>query len=709
MLDAALSDFFGAAHRYGPAGPGKPAPPVRAVAITVGSGKSFAARLHASRFLGRLRDEGDPRRVALAVPTHALGDEQALLFGQLPESVVRGLAARVYKGREADDPDRPGAKMCLERDAVELARGVLASVPDTVCGVPGGPLCPRHGECGYQRQLREATEAPPDLWVVPHQRLFLASEGLGPFAAIIVDEAFWQAGLRRHPEFPLDALELDVVPGSPLGALRHRLMGLLRTLPDGPVPRAGLAAAFSEGVAGQAITMEWQRKAAVAMYPGMPVAGREDAYRAASANRRILAFGAAWRAVQALVAPDGPDRSGWLALGRGKEGERLVRVQGRESVRAAWQVPTLIMDAVLDVELVLPFYPQAVVAADITVEAPHQRIVQVGDDEYPLSMFKNDSDRERDLLTARNHLGAVRHVLWREARHSHPQTVLAVTQKRVGTLLRRFALPLNLELAHYRALAGRDSWKDVRTIVLVGRTLPRPGEVEELASRLSGRAVATLRASAADGPGQGSWYAYGRTRDRMVAGKWVEAVGPLHPDPLAESVRRQIAEAEHVQAIGRGRGVSRDAGSPLDVLVLCSLPLRLPVSQLIRKKQLAATPVEEMLREGGVALANGTHASLAYPSLWRTTEAAKQAIRRAKLASDCERSATNAYLKPYVGFCHHPLLAYAYQLEGAGQRPAEALFDPLSVDDPRSWLASRLGPLRPEKAPPRPFPAAPWP
>lgn len=169
----------------------------------------------------------------------------------------------------------------------------------------------------------------------------------------------------------------------------------------------------------------------------------------------------------------------------------------------------------------------------------------------------------------------------------------------------------------------------------------------------------------------------------MVDGTWVDLVGPRYPDPDAEAVRRQIAEGEHVQAIGRGRGVVRDSGSPLDVLVLCSLPLTLPVSRFISASQLAATPSEEMLRKGGVVLRNSTHASRAYPSVWRNPAAAKQAFSRA-------RTATNAYLQPYLALSHHPLLEYAYQLEGVGQKASQALYDPQAVPDPRVWLKSNL-------------------
>jgi putative DNA primase/helicase len=47
-------------------------------------------------------------------------------------------------------------------------------------------------------------------------------------------------------------------------------------------------------------------------------------------------------------------------------------------------------------------------------------------------------------------------------------------------------------------------------------------------------------------------------------------------------LRTAIAEREIIQAVGRGRGVNRDATRPLNVFVLADAALPIPVTKLIR-------------------------------------------------------------------------------------------------------------------------------
>jgi hypothetical protein len=60
-------------------------------------------------------------------------------------------------------------------------------------------------------------------------------------------------------------------------------------------------------------------------------------------------------------------------------------------------------------------------------------------------------------------------------------------------------------------------------------------------------------------------------------------VGGLRwPDPDLEALRTAIAEREIIQAVGRGRGVNRDATRPLNVFVLADAALPVPVTKVIR-------------------------------------------------------------------------------------------------------------------------------
>ena len=51
-------------------------------------------------------------------------------------------------------------------------------------------------------------------------------------------------------------------------------------------------------------------------------------------------------------------QSGWLTVGRGEKGERVLFIRGRREVHAQWHVPTLLIDASLSEDLIKPFWPE---------------------------------------------------------------------------------------------------------------------------------------------------------------------------------------------------------------------------------------------------------------------------------------------------------------------------------------------------------------
>ena len=56
----------------------------------------------------------------------------------------------------------------------------------------------------------------------------------------------------------------------------------------------------------------------------------------------------------------------------------------------------------------------------------------------------------------------------------------------------RFDIPDFIDLAHHNAIAGRDRWKDVDHLVVVGRTQPPPQAVANIAGALRLRLAAIL-------------------------------------------------------------------------------------------------------------------------------------------------------------------------------------------------------------------------
>ena len=173
----------------------------------------------------------------------------------------------------------------------------------------------------------------------------------------------------------------------------------------------------------------------------------------------------------------------------------------------------------------------------------------------------------------------------------------------------------------------------------------------------------------------------------MADSTHIEAVADRHPDSVAEAIRWTICEGELLQIIGRARAVNRGPDDPVDVVIFCDVALPLRVNVALTAADVEPSPTDRMLAAGGVALQNPTAAAAAYPALWRTREAAKSALSRARLGANWNKKST------FQNAPNLSLRRVQYQLTGAGQKPAVAWCDLELVPDPVAWLTQRLGPL----------------
>ncbi|RYJ02901.1 MAG: hypothetical protein EON47_06000, partial [Acetobacteraceae bacterium] len=399
----AVAGFFEAVRIYDPeAGDGPP--PVHAIKVGVGIGKSAAARAEMALELVRMRREAaarigkaKPETIVMAVPTHALGREQVDAFHALPAVKEAGLRAAMYQGRTRPDPDAPGETMCRNLAAVNDAFAAGLDVQKSCCrrvvrGREGEPAtvyqCPFFETCGYQAQMARR----PDVLFTAHQSIFTARPKMaGNAVALVVDEGAWKAGLIGAGEKKPKTLSLDSLAGAvtlrnmdetrAIRELYGDALAALRSQPDGPLSRAAmLAAGMTADMAHDAELRTWDRKVDPNLRPGMPEADRKAALRAAANNATVARLAALFRALRALLAEDGPEHSGWINLATEHTDAGAVRtvlLRGRQDIPKGWQIPTLLLDAVLDVNLVRPYWPQVQVTAEIEADAPHARIRQL--------------------------------------------------------------------------------------------------------------------------------------------------------------------------------------------------------------------------------------------------------------------------------------------------------------------------------------------
>lgn len=689
-------------------------PPVFVLPADVGTGKTHAIGV-------ALAGEGAGLTTALAMPTLRLADEAAKRF-----RAGSGIEGRVIRGRDALNPEAPGApqKMCREPEMVAAAIAVGASVQESCCeqktkdksGRPVVRRCRHFAVCAYQLQMADA----PSVLFSAHQMLAYGHDVFKGVERVIADETFAGALL---PD-PSRGVSLDEI-GAPLsttevaaltayvartspfaGPLLDRAVAAARDGIEwrrkvvaaplraqaaagafGPVLRSVLTAAYgvgfglTEAICTEAVRDAWQLKPDAQIYPGMPAEERRAAAAASAAIKHVRARAGVMAHLRDFLGMEG-EKSGRVFLEK-KETDHgvviLVRTRGIDAIAKNFRVPTLAIDATPPAEAVFKtFLPQAETLPRIAVETPHVRVRQVLD--APVSKRKLEVDRNR---------AAVRRALLDEWIRLDRQPVLVVAQKDFADWLRADGkLPEGMAVEHYGAIAGLDQYKAVRGIVCVGRQQPKPWNVESTAGALTGLYPGMVAVPRADGKSKLPWFNKVQRGIRMGDGSGRAVMVDEHPNPLCEAIRRGVCEDQIVQAIGRGRGVWRTAQSPLDVLILADVCLDLTVAAV----DLWQVPGEEVVMAAdGVVLDSPSDMIKAWPAIWSSEEAAKKWVqRRTKQArSETGHTGTFPYYDILIGKCPR-VRRFRYQHQGERQKWRAGAYDPAAVSAPRAWLEGRL-------------------
>jgi putative DNA primase/helicase len=680
-------------------------PPLLGLPVDVGLGKSSSARsaiadLVVSGVLGG-------RKVVYAVPRHDLGAEQVAAFTAL------GLRAMLWKGRTAPDPvpHNPDQLMCRDAEAAFDALEIEHPVEQSCCKVKRGGtlhLCAHYRDCGYQKQKPIAQAA--DVVVCAHDSLFhIKPEAIGEVGLLVIDEAFWQSGLRGldgKTTLTQDGLEpgrtslicyekkgkVDVGATADLVASRGRLWKALQVSEPG-VLRVGLleAVGLTPEECLHAAGLEHRRMRNAGLLPGMSPVERRKRIEAVLPPK-----GEPW-------APPGRCATMWqilaeaLEVGHDAAGAELTHVRTesgsvralclrwRGRMRAGWAgaAPILHLDATLRPELVQTYLPMIVLGAPVSACQPHVRIRQVtGSPTSARALTPKTQAPDRDRKAAVTRLRDLRAWIEFRARQCHRPgqavDLLVVGQKAAIDVLRSAGLPPRVEAVHFNALSGLDRWGGIGGMVVLGRTLPAPRTVELLAMTLTGRVPASNPEET------GWWYPMVERRIRLAGGRTAAVAMEEHADPIAEAVRWSICEGELIQAIGRGRGVNRTAVNPLEIDLLTDVVLPVTVDALVAWSDLRSTR-RDLMALAGIVLENAADMAACFPDLWPSREAAKK---------DGQRKGTNDYYRDLYNSRMSPSsVEVTYQPEGGGHRARTARVDLARIPDPEAWLTNRLGPL----------------
>jgi putative DNA primase/helicase len=279
----------------------------------------------------------------------------------------------------------------------------------------------------------------------------------------------------------------------------------------------------------------------------------------------------------------------------------------------------------MSVSIVKRFFPHFTTPIGGAAPMPHTRVRQITDRPMSAAMLiANEYVSKRSKIAQENNVARIRRLIEVRAREVAPGRMLVICQLGLEQLLLdTHALPHNVDLAHFAAVAGENRWRDVALLMVIGRTEPTPRDVERIARPLFGVVVAELNP---DVRGAVRW-PLAKRGIRMRNGRGVEVQGSYHPDSLAEEIRWQICEAQLVQAIGRGRGASRTASDPLQIDILTNVVLPLEVDEATTWDAMQPTVAKVMWARGAVPLSYRDMAEC-YPDLFESGEAARKALSR---------------------------------------------------------------------------------
>jgi putative DNA primase/helicase len=396
----------------------------------------------------------------------------------------------------------------------------------------------------------------------------------------------------------------------------------------------------------------------------MPVKARAEAAKAGVNTGHIRTFHRIWATVRELLEREDDVVSGRLYLADAQTDHgrvRVVRTRGVRAITEQFEVPTMLLDATLPAKSILQvWFPDVTIVGQIEVPMSRQTTVK---------QVLNAPVAEKKILRPRN-LRAVRRYVLQEWIKTGRSSAVVIMQMDPETALRKTGLPPEIATEHFNAIEGIDQYKDVRLLMVIGRTQPGPEAIEADAGALSGVEPATVMTT-------GRWFDKVTRGIRLRDGTGVTVVCDQHPDELAEAVRWQVCEGGVIQAVGRARGINRTDETPLDIAIVNDVVLPITVDVV---EEWEAPGLEVEMAAEGIWLESPADMSKAWPEDWPTEMAAKNWLRE------------NTVLFPYsntdsIGKLHRA----RYQHPGAGQKWRLAWIDPAIIPDGRAWLESRFG------------------
>jgi hypothetical protein len=593
-----------------------------AIKTSTGLGKSTLMRKHAARFIKELRGNGNNKSVVVFVPTIDLAREQMLKFRE----EFPMLTAECFIGLDRDNPDKENVKMCERVEANSLIeKGIAIS---NLCGNnKTNEWCRYHinsgceNPCGYSQQQHNHA----DIWFMARQKLFTPKPPNIDPAAVVIDESFWEASIGKPLKLsPSSLVNTKCGPGYEKAC--EIILPYLNDSPDGYLDTGFIRSTSSDAIglcfAASKELSSFSRSGIVspsmASYEVKKTLGHLP-------SKSIIAF---WRVLaEALVS--GVDETPYIVKTTSINNGYFLHLTERQKIHKDWNTDTLLLDATVSTGITRHYFPE-VKTQVIDCPMRETTVTQIYD--VPLSKRMMLPDKKRgtkknaELIKNQDKLISILIVRIADIAtgvkvngYSEPVKMLLVTNKAIEEkLIEHKDFPSGIATMHYGATSGIDIYKDVPSLVIVGRMMLSVKQAVHLASLLKGEVI----------PASSNDSMYPRHCQTISAESGDRTVeSDYHPDPLVEEVRYQKMEGELIQAIGRARAIRRDESNPLDILVLTNVPIPIKVDLLTTWGEVVPTKLEELLATGNIAPLSYNELRRIFTTRFKTNSIAKTAVK----------------------------------------------------------------------------------
>jgi hypothetical protein len=646
-----------------------------------GLGKTEELIIAIKIWLAHMRAAGLPHRVLYFMPGHKLSTELLKRFTD------HGISAAVYKGRLAKDKKTDEYTECLEPKKVGFVNDLQIDAGTYACGRGDKPeqVCQSHGLCPFQRRVIDCKNA--DVVILASTLLFHDPDKLniGKFGLAVIDESWWQTGLKLRQKIKMTTFVEDVdafppvcntsVPYDmetfkkkrrkkgdqpwPKGmdlAARNRLfdasMRMTKLFDSAEayelVSREALIKnGFSSNQCYQFERDEWTRKVEPADLSASMTFEEMQKLKwgsAAKNNQQVVLRATQWHEFGVMLELDsdqpaaGRVQIGEKANNKGNRGSMLLH--GRERIsKKILALPIIYGDATMPGDAITREYlPRFERLADIGATAPHLHLVQIQGEWGRRKLLPADfatttepDDGEDDGENDDPFIDG------EAIDPEHASGVAAENAKRTAKLseIRDFILSRaqgeSALLITYKDL--EPAFQGIPGLNVIHfadfRGLDEYGKVRwlfVLGRPLPSPLEISVIARALKGlalPPRGPVFVDRHVN--MVDGSKRTIRTLAYDDQVLEAVRASISDAEGIQGIGRVRGVNRDEETPCTAFLMTDTVVSYPLAALVPWGRVKLGAPERMAARG-LFLNSPGDAAVMYGDLFVSTEAARWAL-----------------------------------------------------------------------------------